>query len=202
MINMYEKELSKFSCYKKLKDIKTRPSSIVLFREYQSRLMSWKYRLKHEDSVFIPGKLFNNLFIDLNLSEVEGFVSEEMVIEDLTKMGVKDLYLTLRTYEGFFMSMAINWQLFKSKPEIKSHADLLSPYAPIYRLLSRGGGVFVAEGRFLIDNFETYFATKNLISLPSLDDEFLNYIDNNCSDFPNQLKINGLWEDFNASRIQ
>ncbi|MBB2150530.1 hypothetical protein [Pedobacter gandavensis] len=201
MISNYENELSKFSCYKSFEG-KARPSSILLFREYQSRLMSWKRRLNDEELWFIPGRKFNNLFIDLNLNEVDGFVHEKMVIEDLEKMGVKDVMLSIRLYEGFFMSMAINWELFKFRAEIQSHADLLPPYEPICKLLLRDGSIFYAENTFVIDSFMTYLRSKSPIVLPSMEDEFLNYIDEHCSDVPNQLKINGLWDGFNLSRIR
>lgn len=199
MINRYEKELSKFSSYNNFNG-NIRPSSILLFREYQSRLMAWKTRLNQETVPFLRSKEFSNLFIDLNLNEEDGFISEEMVIEDLKEIGVKGLYYG-RFCEGFFMSMVINWQLFKSRSEIESHDDLLPPYEPVCKLLSRGGAIFVAEGHYIIDGFDSYLSSKSLILLPSLEDEFLNYIDDHCSDFPNQLRIDELWDGFNKSQI-
>ncbi|WP_182959570.1 hypothetical protein [Pedobacter gandavensis] len=163
-------------------------------------MMTWKTRLHQETVQFLRRKEFSNLFIDLNLNEVDGFISEEMAIKDLQEIGVKGLN-SGRFYEAFFMSMVINWQLFKSRSEIQSHADLLSPYEPVCKLLSRGGAIFVSEGHFIIDSFDAYLSSKSPILLPSLEDEFLNYIDEHCSDFPNQLKINGLWDGFNKSQI-
>jgi len=32
--------------------------------------------------------------------------------------------------------------------------------------------------------------------MPSLEDGFLDFIDLNCMDYPNQEKINALWKDF------
>jgi len=173
-----------------------RYSDILLFREYQGRLFKWKKALNADNfDLFNKKKAFHNLFIDLNPSWLEDLISEEMVVKDLTILGFKNVYSSFRDYYGFFICMYINWEIFKEKKEIKTYDWLDHPYEPVFKIIMRGGSISNSELKFVIDG-QTYMKYDNNFKMPSVSENFLEFIDDVCRDFPNQEKVNQLWEEF------
>lgn len=199
-ITKYQQELNKIIHLKDLRKETFRFSSILLFREYQSRLFKWKMALDLDRfGLFNKNKQFHNLFIDLSPTWLDEIISEKKVVEDLNALGFDHLASTFRHYDGFFISMFLNWEIFKDKPEIQIHGDLLPPYEPAFKIFSRGGSIVNVELLFKIDGGATYRTHDNTFKLPSLSDDFLAYIDESVIDFPNQELVNELWEKFKSN---
>jgi hypothetical protein len=195
----YKEELIKVSHLKNIKQTEFRYSSILLFREYQSRLFSWKYELGFNGKdLFNKKKSFHNIFLDISPAWLNEIITEEKLAIDLELMGVLHTRHTFRDYSVFFLCMYINWELFKDKSEIRIHENLPHPYLPVFKILKRGGNIFNSEGKFEIDNGQTYLQYNNDFELPSMQDDFLDYIDSQVFDFPNQEKVNQLWENFKS----
>lgn len=196
-IYKYEIELNNIISLKEVMKEKFRFSNILLFREYQSRLLSWKLMIDHHSlNFFTKKKSFHNLFIDLSPDWIDEVIPEQKVIKDLNELGLDTLYYSLRDYEGLFISMFLNWKIFEGRPEIKEHQNLLNPYEPVFNLLLRGGSIHHVDLKFIIDNEKSYMLYDNNFKLPSLDEDFLEFVDRNVSDFPNQELVNELWEKF------
>ena len=95
----------------------------------------------------------------------------------------------------------IYWNLLIEKNG-NPYKELPNPYEPVFKIIIRGGDIVYSEGFFTISRIDigNNLKTLNLI-LPSLDDNFLDYIDSKCklvgSDgIPNQERVNELWEEF------
>ncbi len=65
----------------------------------------------------------------------------------------------------------------------------------LYHLFCRGGRIYRSDNKFVI-NKVTYLKYNNDFKLPSTDDRFLDFIDKLSNSFPNQEKVNQLWEQF------
>lgn len=196
-LNKYKTEIDEISEIKDVKPKRFTVSNILLFREYQSRLYSWKMALNYSNGGFFnKTKSYHNLFLNLLAPWVSEMISEETVVRDLTNLGVPNLSTAQREYRGFFLYLYTNWQVFKDNVEIQKHSSYLKPpYEPIARIFFRGGTIGSSDNLFVIDN-DTYRKHGNDFTLPSTNDGFLDYIDENCTDFPNQNKVNQLWANF------
>lgn len=196
-IDKYNQELGEILYLKDVKKEEFRFSNILLFREYQSRLFAWKYAIKSSrSSRFNKDKNFHNLFIDLAPDWIDELIPEQKVVEDLNKLGFNTLYHSFRDYEGFFISMFLNWKIFEERPEILKYQNLPHPYEPVFNMLKRGGSIYYISMKFFIDNRMTYREYDYDFTLPSLGEDFLDFVDRNVSDFPNQELINELWIKF------
>lgn len=197
LLDKYKYELNYISSKYKYNDLKFRYSNILLFREYQSRLYMWKKILKldHFDD-FYKGRSSHNLFIELAPNWISELIQEEQVFNDLQNLGFNNLIATFRQYDAFFVSMYINWEIFKDKPEIQIFSELPHPYEPVFKIFSRGGTISNIHSAFEIDRQETYIKHNNNFKLPSLNEDFLDFVDSNVSDFPNQELVNELWDEF------
>lgn len=201
----YQDIVEELEFLKEVKKKEFRYSNILLFREYQTRLFAWKTACGYNgiDS-FNKSKNFHNIFIDISLNLSSQIIPEEKVINDLKSRGVDYVRFTFRDYDGFFICMYINWEIFKSEPEISSYPGLSNPYLPAFQIIARGGTIFNSELKFEIDNGQTFRRYDRLFHLPSLEEDFLMFIDDNSNDFPNQERVDFLWsrfERFNRNKI-
>ena len=110
-------------------------------------------------------------------------------------MGFK-VHFSFRHFDSLFISMFLNWEIFKDSRELKAYPGLPHPYDPVFKIISRGGNIFYLENEFVIDDGQTYRKHDNNFRLPSLEEDFLKYVDQNCYKFPNQVRVNELWAIF------
>jgi hypothetical protein len=197
---LYSTEVEKISFLKDVNYRGFRYSDITLFREYQSRLFDWKNKLNFDGyDFFNKKKSYHNLFLNLSPSWLPEIFSQETVISDLTNWGVKNIHDGLREYQGYFIYLYLNWEVFKSTVEISQYENLKHPYEPVFKIISRGGLIsFSTDNKFVIDQ-RTYLKYDNLFQMPSIEDNFLDFIDLKCTDYPNQEKIDLLWFEFNKN---
>jgi len=127
--DLYSREIEKISFLKDVNYRGFRFSGIMLFREYQSRLFKWKNKLNiGGPDFFNKSKSYHNLFIDLSPNWLAEIFSEEVIVNDLKGMGVKNINYGLKEYQGYFIHLYLNWEIFKAKAEITTHKDLAHPY--------------------------------------------------------------------------
>ena len=173
-------------------------SNILLFREFQTRLFEWKSALNFDGNDFFnKKKSYHNLFLDLNPIWIEELISEKQIVEDLNRIGWSKTRSGLRQYSGYFMFLYINWEIFKAKEEIAKYSELPHPYETIFMILERQGLIDISDNKFEINDI-TYLRYDNQFKLPSTETGFLNFIDQNVTNFPNQEKVNELWDMYRA----
>ncbi len=173
-------------------------SDTLLFREHQTILFQWKRALNNEvggGASFSGSKSFHNLFLDLSPEWKNEIFSLELVTDDLTRLGFQEIPLHFRHFNGFFLCMYLNWEIFKGYPEITKFSWLPHPYEAVFKIVIRGGSIFSYKGVIDIDD-RAYIYYDGKFRLPSTDDKFLDFIDERCTDYPNQEKVNQLWADF------
>ena len=174
-------------------------SSILLFKDFMTRLHIWKKELNTNFMNFDAINL--NLFNDLHISIGEDLDIEETIFynEYITFLRQNYNLNSLLNKNYLFIHLFIYWELYKDSEEIKKYNYLEHPYESIVKIASRKNMVYKREGinvsNITMRNFSKPF------KLPSIDDNFLDYIDSKCklmgSDgIPNQERVNQLWEEF------
>lgn len=195
----YNQEISRLSESRTSIETKFVFSNVLLFREYQSRLFVWKLALNFDGNDFFnKKKSYHNLFINLNPVWVEELIPEEQIVKDLNSSGWNFIRSGFREFMGYFMFLFVNWEVFKVKEEINQFIDLPHPYEPLFMILRRQGLIDFSDNKFVI-NERTYLKYDNNFRLPSIEDDFLNFIDTKSTDFPNQEVVNSLWKEYESS---
>lgn len=78
-----------------------------------------------------------------------------------------------------------------------------NPFRPTFRIVERRGLVMLFHGEYQIGDI--IVRAKMDFELPSISDEFLDYIDSKCPlnmtiGIPNQERVNELWNEFNLQK--
>ncbi|MFD2600459.1 hypothetical protein [Flavobacterium suzhouense] len=194
----YNTELEKLISILNRDTKKDNIANILLFRDYLSKLFAWKKKLG-DTSEFIKTKEAHNLFLNINsewtakLESLEEFNSKLIANNIPVKSG--------RYFNDIFIYLYFQWNLNSDRTEI-NECELANPYQPAIKIIERCKDIHTHNGQFEIgkytyNNREKY---KNF-TLPSLEDDFLDYIDNKLnhlgtSGIPNQQETNKLWEEF------
>jgi hypothetical protein len=166
-----------------------------------TRLHIWKNELHTE---FINFDAINlNLFNDLHINIGEDSdIEETMFYNEYINFLRQNFNLNnLRNKNYLFIYLFIYWELYKDSEEIKKYSYLEHPYESIVKIVARKNMVYKREG-VNVSNI-TMRSFSKPFKLPSLDDDFLDYIDSKCklvgSDgIPNQERVNELWEEFQS----
>ena len=174
-------------------------SSILLFKDFMTRLHIWKNELHTE---FINFDAINlNLFNDLHINIGEDSdIEETMFYNEYINFLRQNFNLNnLRNKNYLFIYLFIYWELYKDSEEIKKYSYLEHPYESIVKIVARKNMVYKREG-VNVSNI-TMRSFSKPFRLPSLNDNFLDYIDSKCklvgSDgIPNQERVNELWDEF------
>lgn len=172
-------------------------SDILLFREYQTRLFQWNKEVDLNClDYFNKNKRYHNLFRHLFDNWETKIIPFAQVLNDLVNLGVPHISYSIRDYQGYLLSLYINWEILKNDPSILKYTSLKHPYEPIYKMCLRGGVIQEDGNKYVIDYTKTYLRYDNQFTMPSIENDFLNFMDINCTDFPNQEKVNQLWNVF------
>lgn len=164
--------------------------SILLFRNYLTELFSLKRKLGN-DSDYIKSSDAHNIFLDINPSWFPEIKDLNSFIEDLKKNNIN--IPTGRYWNSLFVYLFIYWEVYKDTEDLNKFG-VDNPYLSTIKILERVQHIYVYGGQIEIGNFTFKNSDKYRgYKLPSLDDEFLNYLEENCSEIPNQEKTNQLW---------
>ena len=175
--------------------------SILLFRDYLSKLFNWKKKLGN-DSEFIKKKECHNLFIELGFDLETRMKSLSEFNNDLKSAGVE--IKGGKFFDDIFLYLITYWNIYKNDESIKK-IGIESPYDSISKILERTTNILIINGQYQIGNitFNNIEKYKNFI-LPSLDDNFLDFIEKKyvaISKIPNQQEIDNLWKEFQNKNL-
>lgn len=198
----YDDTLFKFKQSIKYQNKNKDIASILLFRHYLTNLFQLKRKLGN-DSIFIKNQNSHNIFLELNPSWLEELKDLESFYEDLRKYNIK--FSTGRFLDGLFIYLFIYWEIYKDTNEIKDlHTENI--YFPLIKIIERVNTIYTQNAQFEIGEITFRNAEKYRdFKLPSLNDDFLNYINSKYLleygvDIPNQKETNQLWEEFQKSK--
>ena len=177
-------------------------SSILLFKDYLSKIYQWYNQLGLEwDHKITKSKEGHNL-IKILAPEL---MTECIDLNEFRLTMLKDTNFNtneFRSFDYLFIYLFIYWKIFEEYPGIKKYEYLPNPYEPSIKILLRGGHINYKETYYNVSGIDISKKDKTLdYRLPSLDDNFLSFIDSKCklsgSDgIPNQEYTNQLWEEF------
>lgn len=97
----------------------------------------------------------------------------------------------------------ICWELFKNYPQFEKYKDLPNPYENVVKIMQRGN--YINRGEMKTIEINSLPITRdidlNKIYLPSVENDFLDFIDKKCkrmgsAGIPNPEKVEELWEEF------
>lgn|SRR5690606_18920148 len=175
-------------------------SSILLFKDYIHQLRMWKEKLNitYPPFGYLPSG--NNLILDINqdlknkmmpiMEFYNSFIGDYSFDENL-RIG------TTRYLNYLFVYYFIYWEVLKNEEEFNGYNDSENPYRGLVKLISNDS-IYSREGVNIAG--VTINFNKSLV-LPSLDDDFLKFIDSKYkltmdNKIPNQEEVNQLWEKF------
>jgi hypothetical protein len=182
-------------------------SSILLFRDYLTRLKSWKVVLGVED-FFINVNSFHNLFLNVSGDWKNELPSQEEFFNWVTNQGFSEFHFSKNSLNGMFIYLYICWSVTKHENQFKNHNFLAEPYESVMKIIEANHLIHRSEGHFHIHNNIYLRRGGDKFLLPSLDENFLKYIDTQCPvidwtvlNVPEQEEINKLWENFKGFNI-
>ena len=180
-------------------------SSVLLFKDYIFRLRLWKNQLNAEYIAFSRKINFDNHDLINNINtdwknEIPSLLDYYDYL--MINFNVKNIGYKIVNY--IYIYMYVCWEVFKDKEEIRKH-NLSNPYEGLLKLFVRDY-LSISEG-VNIGHVTTNHNKCINFYLPSLIDEFLDYIDLKfrllgSDGIPNQEEINQVWEEFQEKKLQ
>lgn len=182
---------------------KNKVSSILLFKDYISKLKFWKDLLNKEYKPFGTSINIeeNNIIKDVNLDFLKEMVSFDKFYSELKNtFQVREDLVGGRIINYFFIYLFIYWEVFKQRDEMIEYKIYDNPYEGLIKLF-KNDNIYIREG-INVSGVTMRNSSMNL-KLPSLNDNFLDYIDSKCklmgSDgIPNQERVDELWHEFQS----
>jgi len=177
-------------------------ASFLLFKDYLAKMYDFYKILNKEqdwDYCIYKTKEGHNL---TNLVS-PNFLNDCISLEDFRVNYLNDVNFGTSKYRGFeyiFIYYSIYWEIFIETSQTKKIETLMNPYDSVIKILLRGNHIYKGEMSTIeIDNLSVKKETD--FRLPSLDYDFLDYIDEKCErsgskGIPNQEETNQLWEEF------
>lgn len=197
-INKFNTELNNFKKNYVADGKKSQLLSILLFRDYSTKLNLWKTNLNAKKPNII-NKKSHNIFLDLSPQWISELKSLDDFNNDLMEIGIE--VRRGRFFEDIFIYLYVYWQVFKDTNEIKS-MNLPDLYDSLKIILEKTEYIYTIDGYFQIDNitFNDFKKYENFL-LPSLENDFLDFLDEKITldgslHIPNQQEVNVLWEEF------
>lgn len=179
-------------------------SDILLLRDYFAKLEEAKLAL-NIDTFYISDPIFHNLFLDISPEWKDELPSYSDFTNVLVKSGIDLFYLSENSLMGNLIYLFITWEIFKNKPELSQINNGNNPYKSVIKVILNKHLIYRLHGFFYINDLIVYKFRYN--KLPSLDDDFLDFIDAKCPtkrhqnpNVPNAEQAILLWEEFQKKR--
>lgn len=182
-----------------------RVSNILLLRDFFNKLDQCRIKLGQNSNRNLNGNIrkFSNIFLTISADWINELKTQEEFNLDLFERGYK--VIGGRAIDDLYLYLYVYWELCKEFDEIKV-CDF-NPYLSVLKIIERSEMMYVHSGSLNIDlltfnNLEKYYSYE----LPSIEDDFLNYIDTLCMkangqwEIPDQQKTNQLWEEFQKQK--
>ncbi len=171
-------------------------SSILLYKDFIRRLYLWKTELNLPFLMYGKKEIFN-LLNDINPVWLNDLVS----FEDYEQYIINNYTYSSSNLNYFFLYLFIYWEFYKNSEEIQEYNYLEQPYESVIKIFANKNNIYKRDV-IIISGVSIIYGNKDF-KLPSLDDNFLNFIDSKCklmgsNGIPNQERVNELWEEFQS----
>ena len=191
--------LKKEKIFEKEKSI----ANILLFKHYLQTMYKWYDRLSLEWDYKITKRKEGHNLIEI----INPILSNELIdMEYFRSNLLNDTSFNTSKYREFdylFVYLSVYWNILEDT-YFSQYKDLPKPYEAPLKILLRGGHIFYNDTYYNVSGIDIRKSDKTLnFILPSLENDFLDYIDSRCrligSDgIPNQERVNELWEEFQS----
>ena len=204
----FQDKLKEFKRQIKGRKTESDTAGILLFKDFLSKMTEWNHSIgftddwvnkisRQHDLLNIVGIVAPDLLKNvISLNDFRSNTPQNGDTFNLSSAGSLDAGLI----HGLFC-----WDIFKNNSVFDKFKNLPNPYDAIKILYITGHYVDKSEpSKITIDsNFDVRRQTD--FRLPSLDYDFLDYIDEQCQrsgsgGIPNQEKTNQLWEEFKQKK--
>lgn len=170
-------------------------SSILLFKEGLSRISEWRIVLNSSKFTFNNKEDFN-LFSDISANLTNEMEDYGLYVE---KIKEKTMNYNSRNFNFLFLYLYVYWDVLQNRIEIGKYGKE-NPYIPFVKIFENKNLIYFRDW-FQINGVT--MKKSKITRLPSLDNDFLDYIDFKCkligSDgIPNQERVNELWQEFQS----
>ena len=176
-------------------------ANILLFKHYLQTMYKWYLELSLEWDYKITKRKEGHNLIEI----IKPGLSNKMIDIDFFRVNLlNDTSFNTNKYRGFdylFIYLFIYWDIFENE-YFSQYKHLPNPYLSVIKILLRGGHIFYNNTYYNVSDIDIRKSPNTLnFILPSIDDNFLDYIDSKCklvgSDgIPNQERVNQLWEEY------
>lgn len=176
-------------------------SNILLFKDYLRTMYEWYNELGVEWNYNITKRKEGHNLINIISSKL---MENSLDLDYFRLNMLNDTNFGLSEYRSldyYIIYLYIYWELLKGSREL-SKFNKPNPYTPALKILLRGGHINYVDKNYNVSGIDIRKDNKTFeFKMPSIEDEFLDYIDAKCkligSDgIPNQNIVNKLWKEF------
>ncbi|WP_443938920.1 hypothetical protein [Pedobacter sp. MW01-1-1] len=176
---------------------------ILLFKDYLFKMNMWYNRLGISER-------FNALYYRDEFHNLINLVKPELLDEIVSFEDFKLNYtnglnvdLTIKSLDLIIVYSFLCWEIFKEFPELDQYSDMPNPYESSINILLRGNHIRRGEMATIEIDSRITIRKQFDFNLPSIDNDFLDFIDSNCLrsgsyGIPNQNEVNKMWLNFRA----
>ncbi|WP_281322472.1 hypothetical protein [Flavobacterium aestivum] len=204
----FQEKLKEFKNQIKGRKIDSDTAGILLFKDFLSKMSEWNHEAsftedwiskisRQHDLLNIVGIVAPDLL--KNVISLNEFRNNDPQYGDTFNLS------SARGLDAGLIYALFCWDSFKDNPVFDKYKNLPDPYDSIKALYITGHYVDRSEPTKITIDSKCIVRTQTDFRLPSLDYDFLDYIDEVCerrgSDgIPNQEKTNQLWEEFQKQK--
>lgn len=205
----FQKKLNEFKSQIKRRKIQTDTSGILLFKDFLSKMEEWNVTFDFTEN-WVNKISMQHHFLNIVELIAPDLLKNVISLNDFRRndpqKGDTFNLSSARGLDAGLIHALFCWDLFKNHLTFENFDKLPDPYAPIKALYLRGHFVNKSDIRTITIDYITAIKKQTDFRLPSLDHDFLDYIDSVCErnggsgGIPNQERTNQLWEEFKMKK--
>lgn len=201
----FQDKLNEFKNQIKGRKIQTDTSGILLFKDFLSKMEQWNNVIGSAE------EWLNKISRQHDLLNIVGMVAPDLLKKVISlndfrsnnpQNGDTFNLSSARSLDAGLVHALFCWDFFKNNSVFDKFKNLPNPYDPIKVLYIMGHYVDKSEPTKITIDSKSDVKKQTDFRLPSLDYDFLDYIDSVCDrnggsgGIPNQEETNQLWEEF------
>ena len=205
----FQDKLNEFKIQIKGRKIQTDTAGILLFKDFLSKMEEWNNIIGFDED------WLNKISRQHDLLNVIGIVAPDLLknvisLNDFRKNSPQngDTFnlSSARSLDAGLIHALFCWDFFKNNSVFDKFKNLPNPYDSIKTLYITGHYVDKSEPTKITIDSKSDVKKQTDFRLPSLDYDFLDYIDAVCDrnggsgGIPNQERTNQLWEEFQKKK--
>lgn len=205
----FQDKLNEFKRQIKGRKRESDTAGILLFKDFLSKMEEWNY------AVGFTENWINKISRQHDLLNIVGIIAPDLLKNvislndfrsNIPQNGDTFNLSSARSLDAGLIHALFCWDLFKKNSVFDKFKNLPNPYDSIKTLYITGHYVDKSEPTKITIDSKSDVKKQTDFRLPSLDHDFLDYIDSVCErnggsgGIPNQERTNQLWEEFKMKK--